>query len=192
MKDLCYAFCILIFLNVESTFASEAGMPQLNPEFWPAQIFWLIVIFSILYLIIWKIFLPKIGYSIENRKSKIVNDLQEAQKLKENTEKKLKEYEKIIRDSKIEAKKILEEAKRKLEADIEKKKEKFNREIEEELLDVENEIKNLKKSSISSVAKISEELASEVIKQVLLTDVNKSSISAIVDVVAKKKMEKYT
>ncbi len=192
MKDFCYAFCILIFLNVKSTFASEAGMPQLNPEFWPAQIFWLIVIFSILYLIIWKIFLPKIGYSIENRKSKIVNDLQEAQKLKENTEKKLKEYEKIIRDSKIEAKKILEEAKRKLEADIEKKKEKFNREIEEEILNVENEIKNLKKSSISSVAKISEELASDVVKQVLLTEVNKSSISAIVDVVAKKKMEKYT
>jgi len=192
MKDFCYAFCILIFLNVESTFASESGMPQLNPEFWSAQIFWLIVIFSILYLIIWKIFLPKIGYSIENRKSKIVNDLQEAQKLKENTEKKLKEYEKIIRDSKIEAKKILEEAKRKLEADIEKKKEKFNSEIEEELLNVEKEIKNLKKSSVSSVIKISEELASEVVKQVLLTDVNKSSISAIVDVVAKKKMEKYT
>ena len=25
---------------------SEAGMPQLNPEFWAAQIFWLILIFS--------------------------------------------------------------------------------------------------------------------------------------------------
>ena len=66
-------------------------MPQLNPEFWIAQIFWLITIFSSLYLIIWKIFLPKITYSIENRKSKIVNDLNEAQKLKENAEKKLEE-----------------------------------------------------------------------------------------------------
>ena len=86
---------------------TEAGMPQLNPEFWSAQIFWLILIFSSLYLIIWKIFLQKITYSIENRKSKIVNDLDEAQKLKENAEKKLEEYDKIIEKSKRDAKKII-------------------------------------------------------------------------------------
>ena len=40
-------------------------MPQLDPEFWGAQIFWLILIFAILYLIIWKIFLPRITNSIE-------------------------------------------------------------------------------------------------------------------------------
>jgi F-type H+-transporting ATPase subunit b len=68
---------------------SEQGMPQLNPEFWPAQIFWLILFFSSLYIIIWKIFLPKIIDTIENRKSRITNDLNEAQKLKENAEKKI-------------------------------------------------------------------------------------------------------
>ena len=58
-------------------------------------------------MIIWKIFLPRITYSIENRKSRVVNDLDEAQKLKENAEKKLKEYNEIIEKSKKEAKKIL-------------------------------------------------------------------------------------
>ena len=48
-------------------------------------------------LIIWKIFLPKITYSIENRKIRIVNDLDEAQKLKEEAEKKLVEYKKILK-----------------------------------------------------------------------------------------------
>jgi len=85
----------LIFY-VNQAFGSETGMPQLNPEYWTAQVFWLILIFSSLYLIIWKIFLPKITYSIENRKSRIVNDLDEAQKLKENAEKKLSEYYEII------------------------------------------------------------------------------------------------
>ena len=87
MKNLCFALCIALIFNASKAFGSEAGMPQLNPEFWTAQIFWLIITFSILYLIIWKIFLPKITYNIENRKSRIVNDLDEAQKLKESAEK---------------------------------------------------------------------------------------------------------
>ena len=98
-------------------------MPQLNTEYWTSQVFWLILIFSSLYLIIWKIFLPKITYSIENRKSKIVNDLNEAQKLKENAEKKLKEYREIIKDSQSEAQKIINDSKKKLDIDIKIKKE---------------------------------------------------------------------
>ena len=95
MKKLCIALCFASVFYVNKSFGTEAGMPQLNPEFWSAQIFWLILIFSTLYLIIWKIFLPKITYSIESRKSRIVNNLDEAQKLKESAETKLKEYNKI-------------------------------------------------------------------------------------------------
>ena len=126
----------LIFY-VNQAFGSETGMPQLNPEYWTAQVFWLILIFSSLYLIIWKIFLPRITYSIESRKSKIVNDLNETQKLKENAEKKLKEYNEIIENSIKEAKKIIEDSKKKLDRNIEDKKQKFNNEIEKELAAVE-------------------------------------------------------
>ena len=100
MKKICIVLCIASFFYINEAYGADAGMPQLNPEFWAAQIFWLILIFSTLYLIIWKIFLPKINYSIENRKSRIVNDLDEAQKLKESAEKKLKEYNKIIENCK--------------------------------------------------------------------------------------------
>ena len=126
MKNFCTAVCIAFALLINPAFGASQGMPQLNPEFWEEQIFWLILIFSILYLIIWKIFLPKITYSIENRKSKIVSDLNEAQKLKENAEKKLIEYNKIIENSKNEAKKIIEEGRRKLNIDLSIKKNKFS------------------------------------------------------------------
>ena len=117
MKNFCFALCAAWIVYANQALGSETGMPQLNPEFWAAQIFWLVLIFSFLYLIIWKIFLPKITYSIESRKSRIVNDLDEAQKLKENAEKKLDEYNKIIEESKKKAKKIIEESKRKLDQD---------------------------------------------------------------------------
>ena len=191
MKNFCFALCIALIVYVNQAFGSESGMPQLNPEFWTAQIFWLILIFSSLYLIIWKIFLPKITYSTENRKSRIINDLDETQKLKENAEKKLNEYNKIIEESKKEAKKIIEDSKKKLDRDIEKKKQKFNDEIEKELMIAEKEIKDLKKSSILNISNIAAETSAEIIKQIINIKVNKSSVSAVVDDVTKRKMVKY-
>ena len=191
MKNFCFALCIALIVNVSQAFGSESGMPQLNPEFWAAQIFWLILTFSSLYLIIWKVFLPKITLSIENRKSRVVNDLDEAQKLKENAEKKLNEYNKIIEDTKKEAKRIIEDNKKKLENDIKSKKQKFNEEIEKELMSVEKEIKNLKKSSISSINKIAVEVSSELIRQIVGAEMNMSKVSAIVEDISKKKVEKH-
>jgi len=191
MKSLCFALGITAICFVSKAYGSEAGMPQLNPEFWTSQIFWLILIFSILYLIIWKVFLPKITYSIESRKSRIVNDLDEAQKLKESAERKLKEYNQIIENSKKEAKKIIEDGTKKLNQDIENKKQKFNIEIEKELAGVETEIKNLKKSSLSNISKIAAEASSEIIQQIIGTEVNKSNVSAIIDDVIKKNAGKH-
>jgi len=191
MKNFCFAYCIVYLLNVNFAFASEkGGMPQLDPEYWTAQIFWLILTFSILYVIILKIFLPRITLSIENRKSKIINDLQEAQKLKENAENKLIEYNNILENSKKEAKKIIEDCKKKINNDIENKKKKFADEIEKELISVEKEIKDLKKSSIPSINKIAIETSTEIIKQIINTEINKSSVAAIVNEAVKKKIEK--
>jgi len=190
MRNVCFVTCMVSVLNANQAFGAEGGMPQLNPEFWASQIFWLILIFSSLYIIVWKIFLPKITDSIENRKSRIINDLNETQKLKENAEKKLREYNKIIEDTKKEAKKIIEDNKKKLENDIKSKKQKFNEEIEKELMSVEKEIKSLKKSSISSINKIAAEVSSEVIKQLVGTSVNMSNVSAIVEDISKKEVEK--
>ena len=172
MKNLCIAFCItLVFYNTKA-YGAEAGMPQLDPKFWIAQIFWLILVFS--------------------RKSKIVNDLNEAQKLKENAEVKLKEYNKIIENSKKDAQKIISDGRKKLNEDIEIKKKKFDAEIEKELQAVEKEIKELKKNSISDVAKIAESASTEIIKQIIGAEVNKSNVSAIVSDIINKKTDRHT
>ena len=191
MNKFCAALSIAYAFNLNWAFGAEGGMPQLNPEFWAAQIFWLILIFSSLYVIIWKLFLPKITNSIENRKLKIVNDLNETQKLKDNAEKKLQEYNEIIENSKKDAKKIIEDGKKKLDREIESKKQKFNEEIEKELTNVEKEIKNLKKSSMLVINKIAEDISSEIIKQVVGTEINKSKLSAVVQDISKKKIENY-
>ena len=189
MKNLCVVSSFVFALYANQAFGNEDGMPQLNTEFWTAQIFWLILIFSGLYIVIWKIFLPKITDNIENRKLRVVNDLNETEKLKENAEKKLGEYNKIIENAKKEAKRLVEDSKKKLENDIKNKKQKFNEEIEKELISAEKEVESLKKSSIFNINKIAVEISSEIIKQVIETEVNMSNVSAIVEDISKRKLE---
>ena len=170
MKNFCFALCIVFeSLYVNQAFGSETGMPQLNTEFLDStNILVNINFFYSLYLIIWKIFLPRITYSIENRKSRIVNDLNdEAQKLKENAEKKLSEYNKIIEDTKKEAKKIIEDSKKKLEKILKSKKQKFNDEIEKELMSTRKRNKRFKKIFHIKYNKIAVEVSSEVIRQII-------------------------
>ena len=137
MRKLFSLISIIFIIKINPTMGAEVGMPQLNPEFWLAQIFWLIFIFSVLYVLVWKSILPRITDSIENRKKHIINDLDEAQKLKDIAEKKLIEYKKIIENAKKEAKKIMLDNKKKLESDIGKKRKQFENEIENELTNVE-------------------------------------------------------
>ncbi len=191
MKNFYFSLSVGLLAYIDQAHGSEAGMPQLNPEFWMSQIVWLLIIFSSLYLVVWKIFLPKITYSIENRKSKVVNDLNEAEKFKENAEKKLQEYKKIIEDCKKDAKKIIDDTNKKLDRDIESKKEKLNTEIEKELAIIEKEIIELKKSSIPKINKIATEISAELIKEIIDVETNDSNVSAIVDTLTKKNIGKY-
>jgi len=171
--------------------AAEVGMPQLDPTYWASQAFWLILIFSLLYLMLSKMFIPKIKESIDDRENKIKDDLDEAQKLKSVAEEKLKDYEMTIEDAKKEVLKITFESKNKLNIEIQNKRKKFDMEIEAEIKRAEKEIENLKKESMQDISTISEEMTSKVIEIVSGEPLNQSSVKAAVLESTKKNLGKY-
>ena len=90
---------------MRDVFAAESGgMPQLNPEFWISQIFWLTLTFGILYIVLSKLILPKISANLELRKSQIQENIEAAEKQRKESEIKLKEYDEIILKSRLKAK----------------------------------------------------------------------------------------
>ena len=187
-----YLALILVLSTIcTNLFAAEAGMPQLDPKYWASQAFWLILIFSILYISIAKFYLPKIKKSLDDRESKIKEDLDEANKLKNLSEKKIKEYEIILENSKKEVTKILLESKNTLNKDIKNKKDSMEKEIENEISKAQKEILEMKKNSISSISNISQEIASNIIEKMSGDKLNESSIKAVVEDVSKKNVGKY-
>ena len=188
-------FFQLIFFNlffIREVFSAESGgMPQLNPEFWVSQIFWLTITFGTLYIVLSKLILPKISANLETRKSQILENIQAAEKQREESEQKIKEYNKIVQDSKMEAKNYFNQARKKILKDISLKKESLDKELNEEIRKAEFEIEELKNKAPEKINKIAIEVSKDLIQQLISVEVNNSSISAIVSDLSKKDKEKY-
>ena len=192
IKKIYFQSIFFCFLFFKEAFAAESGgMPQLNPEFWISQIFWLTLTFGILYIVLSKLILPKISANLELRKSQIQENIEAAEKQRENTETKLKEYENILLKSKLEAKNILKDARDKIIKDINLKKEILDNQIDDEIKKVEYEIISLKKSAPKKINKIAIETSSELVRSLIGAEVNQSSISAIVEDLLKRNGSKY-
>ena len=186
-----FGFFIALLAIQNDLFAAEAGMPQLDPKYWASQAFWLILVFTILYISIAKFYLPKIKNNLDNRENKIKDDLNDANKFKELSESKLGEYEKILENAKKEVIKIHLESKNILDKDIRIKKEAIEKEIEKEILKAQKEISDLKKTSLADIQKISENIASNIIESISGDKLNESSIKATVEDITKKNVGKF-
>jgi F-type H+-transporting ATPase subunit b len=176
---------------MEAFAAESGGMPQLNPEFWVSQIFWLTITFGILYVVLSKFILPKISANLEVRKSQILDNIEAAEKQREESELKIKEYEKIVQSSKNEAKNYFKQTREKLLKNINLKKDSLDKELNLEVQKGETEIQELRDRAPEKINKIAVETTKDLLQQLIGSDVNSSSISAIVDDLSKKKMDKY-
>ncbi len=192
IKKIFFQSIFFNFFFIKEVFGAESGgMPQLDPEFWISQIFWLTITFGILYVILSKLILPKISANLELRKSQIQENVEAAEKQRKNSESKLKEYDDIIQRSKLKAKDIFKDAKEKVIKDINSKKEVLDKQIDEEIKKAEQEIKILKKGAPEKINKIAIETSAELIKRLIGAEVNSSSISAIVNDLSKRNEDKY-
>ena len=192
IKKIFFQSIFFNFFLIKEVFAAESGgMPQLNPEFWISQIFWLTLTFGILYIVLSKLILPKISANLELRRSQIQENIEAAEKQREDSESKLKEYDDIVLKSKLKAKDIFKNAREKVLKDINSKKAILDKQIDEEIKKVEQEIIVLKKSAPEKINKIAIETSSDLLKKLIGADVNNSSISAIVDDLSKKRGNKY-
>ena len=190
MKSYLSLIFTLFIINTD-LFAAEAGMPQLDPTYWASQAFWLVLVFVILYIATSKVYLPKIKKNLDDRDNKIKEDLDNANRFKDESEKKLKEYETIILNAKKEVAKIHLESKNILDKDIQSKKTKMEKEIELEISKTQKEIIELKKKSINAIQNISTEIVSNIIENISGDKLNESSIKATVEDVSKKNLGKY-
>jgi F-type H+-transporting ATPase subunit b len=144
-----------------------------------------------LYVVLSKLILPKISANLELRRSQIQENIGAAEKQREGSVSKLKEYDEIVLKSKLEAKNIFKDTRERAIKDINSKKDTLDKQIDEEIIKVEQEIGALKKAAPDKINKIAIETSSELVKKLIGAEVNNSSLSAIVNDLSKRNGDKY-
>jgi len=185
LKKITLKFFFSFVLFTEAQSAESGGMPQLNPEFWISQIVWLILTFGALYIVLSKVILPKISDNLESRRSQILENIEIAEKQREESEEKVKEFEKIILNSKLEAKNLFNEARQKVLEDVDKKRSELEKSIEAEIVSAEKEIQSLNSNSLENIKKIATDTSADLIRQLIGQEIDKNSISSIVNDLSK-------
>ena len=192
IKKIFFHLIFLSFLFIGEAFASESGgMPQLNPEFWISQIFWLIITFGILYVLLSKLVLPKISNNLEIRKSQILENIEAAEKQREDSDEKIKQYEEIIREAKVESKNYFNETREEILQSISKKKDILNTQLDNEIKESEIEVQDFMDKAPEKVNKIAIEASKDLIHKLIGVEVNNSSLSAIVEDLSMRDKDKY-
>jgi F-type H+-transporting ATPase subunit b len=156
--------------------AGGGGLPQLNSAHFLPQLFWLAVTFGLLYFIMKRIALPRVGEVIEERRDRVQRDLDTAERLKRETEKALAGYEKALADARANASGIARETRDRLSAETDKEKSRVDGEIAAKLTDAETRIAATKTKALSSVNQIAADTAGAVLAKLIGQDVNPDEI----------------
>jgi F-type H+-transporting ATPase subunit b len=108
--------------TIEGTAADGAphasGLPQMNAETFPSQIFWLAITFGALFIVMWRVAVPRIGGAIEARKARIEGDLGEAERARKNAADALAAYESALAQARAKALAMADENRKKLNAEV--------------------------------------------------------------------------
>ena len=156
-------------------------MPQLEIATYPSQIFWLVVSFSVLYLIMSRIIIPRISSVIKNRESEIKNNIHISEQIYKDTKKINNELEKVRKDTETEAREIINDIKETTNKKISQNYEVLKNKLEKKLEKDEKIILQNKKKVLKEINKISLNLTEEILNKVSnYKDIKKNKIKSII------------
>ncbi len=130
-------------------------MPQLNPEFFVSQLFWLVVTFSFLFVFLWRVSLPRIGNVLEKRERKISEDLTSAKELQVEASKIQETIESQLKQARADASELIKSSSISLQDKAQAELNKLDKELEAK---IDDSAKAIEKSKSESVSQIQEQI----------------------------------
>ena len=152
-------FCLKIFIFVlplSEAYAEgqkSAGLPQMDISTFPSQLFWLIVTFTALYLFMWKFVIPRLSTTIEERKDKISNDINDAENLNSEASKILENYDDKMNSASLESNEIVSSSKATMNEYLDKLKKDNEIKINAMITESEKKIHQQKQQSEQEIKK---------------------------------------
>ncbi|WP_435256448.1 F0F1 ATP synthase subunit B' [Thioclava sp. FR2] len=142
---------------------SAIGMPQLCVDWMPNQVFWLVVTLVVIFLVLSRIALPRIGAVLAERRGTITNDLAAAEELKQKAVEAEKAYHDALATAKAEANKIVADARAEIQKELDAATAKADTEISAKAAESEARIAEIRSGALEAVTEVAKETAKELV-----------------------------
>ncbi len=166
---------------------ANAGLPQMDVATYPSQLFWLVLTFGLLFIVLWRVTLPKIAGVISDRRSRIEGDFATADKAQKAASEALKSYEAHLAQAKARALVLADENRRKIGGEIEKIKHAADREAQAAMNAAEARIATERAKAGASVIQSAAEAAAAIVARLIGVEVSVQEAADTVGAVAPKR-----
>jgi F-type H+-transporting ATPase subunit b len=172
--------------HTEAPSGAKPTFPPFAKETFASQLVWLAITFVVLYLLISRIAVPRIGGILEERSRRIEGDFAAAQRMKEESEAALAAYEKSLAEARNRAQAIGAEIRDKLHAEGEERRKALDAKLNAQLAEAEKQIATTKTAAMSNVRGIAVEAAAAIVERLIGTAPPAPAVSAAVDEALKR------
>jgi len=166
---------------------SAANLPQLNSEFYPSQVIWLGISFLILYVLMWRIVLPRISHILEERQDRIEGNLERAEAIRREAQAAAETYEKSVSEARAAAQAVIAKARDKMAADAAAHHAKLGERLGAEIAEAEKRILAAKDEAMANLRDMAVEVASTAAERLAGESVDPRVVGKIVDRVLKER-----
>ena len=147
--------------------AGHSAFPPFQAEHFPSQLLWLTVSFVLLYVLMSKIALPRIGAIIAERSKLIGDDLAAAERLKEQSNAAHAAYEKSLADARSRAQSIANSTREKQASEAEAAQKRLEAQLHERLATAEQSITATRTAAMGNVRGIAADTASAIVERLI-------------------------
>lgn len=162
-----------------------AGLPQLDPSTFATQIFWLAVTFIALYLLMSRVALPRVRDVLEERERRITDDLEKAQRLKDEAEAVLAEYEKALADARASAQALFAKAAEQANAEAAKRQQEMSQKLAKQLETAESRVQAAKAEALDNIRQVATDVARDAAARLIGGDVGEDDAAKAVSAAMK-------
>lgn len=156
-------------------------MPQLDPSTFAPQLIWLAITFIGLYMVMIRMVLPKIGGAIEHRKDRIAADLDQAQSLKDETDRAIAAYEERLAEARANAHSIAQATRQRLTDELDAERARIDSDIAEKIASAERNIATVKAKALKEIEAVASDVAGDIVAQLIGSKVTKTKAAKAVE-----------
>jgi F-type H+-transporting ATPase subunit b len=167
-------------IEIPASPPAESAFPPFDTTTFPSQLLWLAITFGLFYLFLQKVVLPRIGGILEVRRDRIAQDLDQASRMREESDAAVAAYEQELAEARSKANTIANTARDKAKAEAEAERRKAEAGLETRLTEAERRIASIKDTAMNDVGTIAEETAAAIVEQMLGAGVDKKVVSSAV------------